>query len=538
MKRVKLLFLMLFILPTLMVDAQTLSNRERRHINSKILSIIDEYEHYATVYDYNAEYAFKNLFVQESVPVVCDLIGFPSYLSQIPLSDYVKYVSEVSSTISMEIKDVKKGEMHYSGGRWRIPVSFKKSVSYIDSNGYAFSINDFYSRELDMSMMISYDPDNDICLIESISGNIDSGKEFPKGRFFIVNKSIENDIPVRYHRYLSELKISGAKLNYNEFEQAIIPQGVPTVDDIDVLVSLDTLSSGFNYDVVGFKFDRRKGRMKIRYGMAPFGAYNVTTSPQITAKSNAMEVGVDFGITWSVGRSGKMGFYGGIGLSLSKIALSLGTPIEYSYTYSVFDDNSQLFKDLTADFNIASASEALKFLDILVPAYFEIEHRLGDHMLLSWNLGIKAYYNFRTKYVPYNVSGKLSISDEIDGGFDYNFNQSFTKFILPSSYKRSPLDISAMANLGLDVNLSKKKFYLMVKCGYEYGLTKSYTATGEKYCDSFNRVYPLIYAPDSDYFYGGYGYAGENITAMHSLIGNTSYHRQAIWLEIGLKLKM
>ncbi len=506
-------------------DAQSLTNRERRHINSKVLTLIEEYERYVSVYDDDAAYAFQNLFAHDAVPVVCDVIGFPSYLEQVPVAEYIRQVRDVVATTDMQIKDVRKGEMKFTGNVWNMQVTFRKSVSYIDSNGYAFSIATYHGKDMDMTMSVSYNPYSDICLIESIEGKVDSDMTFPKGRFFIVNKSVLNDVPNKYKRYIPELKVGGEELVYNEFEQSILPSGLPVVNDVDVEVAIDTLSRGANYDVIGFKFDRRKGRMKVRYGMAPFSAYKVTTSQEVTHRSGAMEAGLDFGVTWSSGAHSKMGFFGGAGVSMSQIDLSLGKPISYSYMTSVIDGQTKMFNQMTLEYNIDSASESLKFVDVFVPVYFEIEHILGKHILLSWNFGVKAYYHLETRVVPYKMSG--TIRDD-SGLVLAVHNQEFTDFINPASYRRRPFDISAMANLGIDVNLYKRKFYLMLKGGYEYGITRSYTSSGKRYFDdSRPHIYPVIYNP-----------VNKEVSALHSFIGNTSYHRQAIWLEAGFKFKM
>ena len=84
-----------------------------------------------------------------------------------------------------------------------------------------------------------------------------------------------------------------------------------------------------------------------------------------------------------------------------------------------------------------------------------------------------------------------------------------------------------MANLGLDINLYKRKFYLMLKGGYEYGITRTFTSSGKRYFNELGYIYPVVYDPRNN-----------KVSALHSFIGNTSYHRQAIWLEAGFKFKM
>ena len=100
-------------------------------------------------------------------------------------------------------------------------------------------------------------------------------------------------------------------------------------------------------------------------------------------------------------------------------------------------------------------------------------------------------------------------------------------FISASSYKRKPYDISLMGNLGFDINLAKRKVYLSIKAGYEYGLTDSYENHKNVYYDLNSRVYPVVY-----------NVAVGQHAAVHSMITNLEYRRQAVWLQAGFKFKM
>jgi hypothetical protein len=129
-------------MPTLLL-AQSLTNKQRRIINSKVLSIIEEYEQYAALYDDEAAYYFGELFTDDAT-IVSDMIGAPSYLRGISSDDYINQLMTNSVNTTVAIRDVSKGQIYYANGKWIIPVRFKKSISYIDNNGYIFSVSDFY----------------------------------------------------------------------------------------------------------------------------------------------------------------------------------------------------------------------------------------------------------------------------------------------------------------------------------------------------------------------------------------------------------
>lgn len=60
------------------IEAQTLTNRDRRHVNTRVLNIIEEYERTAAVNDDDTEYMFLDLFDNDQMQIICDVIDFRS----------------------------------------------------------------------------------------------------------------------------------------------------------------------------------------------------------------------------------------------------------------------------------------------------------------------------------------------------------------------------------------------------------------------------------------------------------------------------
>lgn len=525
MRRTLLLVFALLLALSVPSEGQTLTNREKRHINDRLLALIHEYERTADLFDEDEQYVFCSLFTNEQMPVTCDIIGFPGYLEDMPVSDYVDAIKSEALTFMVEVKDVVKGEMKPMGNGYEIPVQFRKSISYIDRNEYMFSTEQYYQTDLIMNMTVSYDMDTDLCVITGLEAKIESEREFPRGRFYIVNKSDLYDVEQKYHKYIDGLKVGSSTITYNEFDQAYLSPGELTTGDLDVRVFPDTLKRGFNYDVVRFGFDVRKTRLKLHAAVAPFGAYNVQAPTYLTSKTNAFEAGLDIGFTWSAGKASKMGFYFGAGVSMSYIGLSMEPekPISYDYTTSVLDPGCGLFKDMKIGYEILSAQEQMKFTDIYVPVYFEVEHRAGRHMMISWNFGVKGYYNMNVS-PSYTVNGRVQIDNKAFESFEIKDGP----FISPLSYSRNPFDVSVCGNLGFDINLFKQRAYFSVKAGYEYGLKDSYSNQGLAYYDVSKKIYPVVYDP-----------AGrQRNVAFHSLITDLKFRRQAVWLQAGFKFKI
>ena len=543
MKRLYIILYVVIMFLPFPAGAQSLSNAERRHINSKVLSHLEEYERLSSLYDEESVELYKALFVSEDASVLCDMIGADSYLNVVSVAEYAKTMTEYASNITVVIKDVAKGNMRYDGGLWYVPVRFLKSVSYIDNGGYAFSTEEYHGNDFEMTMMLMYDPDTDTCLIESVNGELETEREFPKGRFLIVNE--EDEYSERDMRHFSTLKVEGEAVVYNEFGQAILPSGEPYVDDFDIDVGVDTVYQGFNYDVVTFRFNPRKGRIKLRYAYAPSGAYKVIPiasekeKPIVASNSAAMELGIDFGTTVRCGLSSKMGFYAGVGVSASRVELWNTSRVSYEYTQYEYESSSKLFRPYNVQYNIAveAAKETIEYLDFMIPLYVEFEHRLGRHVMLSWDLGVKAY-----EYIDKFANGhyECSYSSLIDGTSKKG-NMQDPAVIEAVSYAKTglykikdlvTLDATAFADMGLDINLYRRKTYFMLKAGYEYGFIGSmvegkdaYAASGTSYFVK-GKYYPIVY--DS---------RNNKDIAVHSLLSGVALRRQTLWLSTGFKFK-
>lgn len=525
---------LLLTLLSLAVQAQTLTNSERRQINSRVLTAVEEYERFSSLYDDEAEYYFETLFANDAgTTVFCDMLGMPSYLKEISVSEYIKLLRSQSLNTTVTIKDVVKGDMTFDNGEWLIPVRFRKSISYIDQGGYVFSVNEYYKTDFNMVMNLCYNPDADRCFVRSIKGSIASDKSFPEGRFAIVEQ--QNDMDYRTARYMSTLKIDGKPLEYNQFGQAIISKGEAKVNDADVAVSTETKYEGFNYDVLTFRFVPRNQRVRFHYGIAPF-AYGIKHSNEfVTGKSSAHELSIDWGYAVPLNDRSKMSFNVGAGLSFSSLKLEYNPTTEQTYQcwYVTPDKRTGQFVSKYVDYKIYSASESIKYVDAFVPVYVEMEHIMNRIMTFSWNVGFKAYfamgaqadspYRIKAEYDKYHDNKYITVTlltPEEDLKKPY--------FIEANTYAKNDFDVSAMANLGLDIDLYQKRLYAMVRVGYEFGLMKEYVSSGAGGYKNKNQV---IYLYDN-------ASGRERHVAMNSLISGLDFRRNSLWISFGVKFKM
>jgi hypothetical protein len=179
----------------------------------------------------------------------------------------------------------------------------------------------------------------------------------------------------------------------------------------------------------------------------------------------------------------------------------------------------------TVAYQINGASEAVKYTDFVVPVYFEVEHNVNKWLMISWDFGVKGYYALGSQVVtPYSLVANASVN----GGAQNNVMLASAAdgrpvFVVPNSYAKNTIDLSATANLGADFNLYKRNIYAMLRVGYEYGILNSYQSDQR----AFDQLTPVVYDAD----------AGKHV-AVNSLFSGQSFKRNALWISFGFKFKL
>ncbi len=521
MKRGYILFLLVTLLLPVTLAAQTLTNQQRRNILDKVLTVVEEYERLASLATDGDEYEFKQLFV-DGATVDSDIMGDISYMTPVTVDEYIKRLQ--SAGVYTEIKDVIKSELSYSERGWRIPVSFSKQLYYYDNNGVYFNIRKYYGQDINVVMNLLYNDETDMCYIESVNVRNDSPKQFPKGKFIIVDNN-GRSVDSRADRYFHMLKVDNAPLSFDENGYAIYGANTEfAVDDYDVEVTqvVDEDRATEAYDFVDFNFVRRSQRAKLKLAYAPF-AYNVLGNDKLAKpKSNAFDVGIDYGFTFGSGRKSKMGMLFGAGLSFSSVTLGLGQELKNTHVVPVLNTATDMYDMNSYTYNITNAIEEVSYVDLYVPVYFEIEHMLGPkgRVMLSWNFGVKSYLNLSAKVkTPYTVTFSTLINNNPVG----EHTMTFDSFIVPNTYAKNLFDLSGVANLGIDYNVVKNRLYVNASVGYEHGIMSSYESNKQVYS---NPVLPKVNKNG----------IVEHV-AVNSLISGITMKRQALWISLGLKYK-
>lgn len=521
MKRFISILAVAFLAAVSSLQAQEIGTKEKHAVNMMILELIEEYERTASLSDQEEVYSFLDLFKSQESRVFCDLLGTPAYLKSLSAKDYVKTASSNIRDIDITIKDIRKGQMTWTSGVWSIPVTFKKTISYVDKNGVLFSAEEFYGNDdYSITMNIFYDPADKSCRIGTIDGRFVSDKTFPEGRYLVIKRN--NALSEKGRALEDRVTVDGKPLEYNSFGQAIVPMSANlTVGDPDVIIDTNYLATSDNYKLVNFNFKPIRGRFKVRAAVAPLMAYSVKS--EYNTRSYAFEGGLDFGTTFVAGNA-KCGIYIGAGISMSNVTFSRNNP-EYKYgDVSVYDRKTGYYIEENLTYHELSESMSLGLRDIAVPVYFETEHRLSDIVLLSWNIGAKAYIPLSLKTGEYTITGKRQLGDYFGDIADLQDINPSSGFLNPATVSPEPFNISVMANIGVDFNISRNRVFATFKAGFEQGVTPVLkTSVCPVHSDS-GRI-PVIYHNDVE-------------VICHSPLSGLELTRQAVWFELGLKVKM
>lgn len=506
----RLALLASFILITVSSQAQKVSTSLSREFNIAILNLLDQYESTSSFTEEQDRRAFIRLFEQPDKAIVYnDLIGSKGYQTKISAVDYVGLIPNGTAFLKTEIRDVaKEGEIYKVGNLYHRKISFTKYLMIIDSSIYSegeggvfFDSSTMYSDSPDFCLVadIVFDPNSGRCKIADLSAT-EQKKVTPldAGRYSIVLKSSD--------KYDGKLTSNGEPVKFNEYNQALAYYDDLDISDQNVKIEVNKKAAGSVYDIIDVRYRPLKKRVKFHASYLPLSSYSVKSSYPISNSSNGFEFGADFGVERSMSDHSRIGFYVGAGLSSSSIDMTVN---DISYSYALSNKVSRDYK--------FSASEGVSCLDFVFPVYIDMEFDLGKNMMLTADIGAKAFYNSKTNLKPYKVEGNFS---------GQSINRTFDKFISPAVYSRTPVDVCIFANLELDYCLVKKLCYLYVSAGYEQGARPSYDFGSKAYYDPSSKVYPFVYSAS----------AGEDV-AFRSIVGSTVYTRSALQTSLGVKFK-
>ncbi|MBO7330764.1 MAG: hypothetical protein J6U52_03125 [Alistipes sp.] len=498
----------------LLGNSQTLTNKDQRHMNLRLLSLVEQYEANATVYDEVARYTFLDMYKDQTVKVYSDMMDYEAG-QMITVEEYMNTLT-TKQNVSIAIKNVTRKPYEWKDDAWHTTVTFEKSMTYNDENSILFSTDEQYKADYLIALNCVYDPDADRCYITSIDGSLPDSVTIVPRRFTIVNRNSENDDRLTY---------DGKPLTYNSFNQAFIAEGELEGWHQDIRIKADTIAKGHSYSMVNLRYKRKPWRMKARYAMTLGDAFEVSSPVQFNSlTSSSTEYGIDLGLAVS-GRTTSFGFYVGAAMSTSELSFAAGG---YNYSYATTDSQGV---EYNRTYNITEMTEGVQYSDIVIPAYISLDQRLFKAVTLGFSVGAKVYLNGETTVTPYHMEGSVSgryASGTVSSGGDQfgSISGDYERFLYPNSYTRNPYDLSVTGGVTLNINLLRNSLFVYGKWAYEMGLTDVHKSE-ENPLYSNDAFYPMVYS----------AHKNQNI-ATRSFMDCVSYKRKAMWLEFGIMFKM
>lgn len=540
MRKVLLLLCLIGMLPSVLM-AQQLSNREKRKINMEVLKALNQYEATQSLRGDVSKYQFLDLFENQDTLIYCDLLDYATIDDKINLQTYVELLSK-KTFVESTIKDVIKLNPQRQDDGWHTQVSFEKTLNYIDENEVWFSSKEYYGAPYQITIDFVYNEDDERCYIADISGNVQSSESRLPAKFIVVQYQSEEDTQMRLQNKEEE-----EYLVFNDFQQTFVKGEEIKPWKDDHRLKYDTLATADNYNLVKLKHRKTPWRLQLRYGYAPKGIYKITSPIDgLQSNSSGYEVGLDIGITFSLG-AGSMGFFVGAGMQQSNISLSHNN-ISYSQTSSYTPGNNGFNSEdkvneysVVRNYNISLAEENISYTDIVVPISLVLEPRLFKAMYLTFNVGAKLYLNQNSSISPLHINGEAKVGNETNSR---SISKDYSNFIYPCSYSPdttmellksiglSKASLSLVGSVGFNFNLWENHILLTTKVGYEYGLANVYS---QKFAQNNAHIFPS--GDDNKFTPVLYSDAERKYVAAYSLIGFTAAKRQILWLEGGLMFK-
>lgn len=516
-----ILIISLFLCGHFVLNAQSITNSDRRVMNKLVLSLIDDYEMFSSLKDKADRYQYLNLFEKKDSKIFCDLLTHDScYLSDIPIALYADYVLQNCVGVTVELRNIKRGELNFVNDEWLYSVNFDKYIEYTDNNGILFPI-DTASSTYNIDMVCKINQALSECRIISIKC-LNTTEFAPLDNGYIVQKHYTE----KEAEYDDKVTIGEKTLSFNSFKQAYSPRGEIGLFDDDVKLTTELLADEAAYDYIQFKYKAKHIRLKGRYGFTIGDAYSVSSNYKFDkVVSSGSEIGLDIGYAFPLSKSLKLGIFSGLGFSTTKLLLQTDK-INYSYISS---DSYGYQYNRVYDFE--NMSQGVDLMDLLIPLYFSWEIKIAKPVTLILDMGTKVFLNANVRNNPFHVSGSVSgeYSSGIvtEGGEAFgHIDKDYNAFISAVAFNRERVDLSLMANVGFDVNLFKNILYLEAKFGYEKGLKESYKSNEEFFYDASQGIYPLVYS-----------YIEQEDVVVRPIADCVSFTRQALWANVGFMFK-
>ncbi len=498
---------------------------QQRRVLDEAISTIEDYESFATISDDETLYNFVDLFTDGNASVCNDLLGVSS-ARELPVSEYSKMLSNGLQSKQIVIKNISKDRLWNDNGVWKVAFSFDKSVSYNNACGIHFSSSEFFSQDYRMVATLVYNESTGKCKIESITGTVNSNKQFPE-HYFVFETQDERDQDLLYY---------GDRMDFNRYGQAFLrgsydERGFRYLDpDMEIKPIYDA-----DCGKVSMKYRMHAFRMKLYYDMGVGEAFKLEGADEMTTKkTSSNSFGVDLGYSIPSESSFKTAIFVGVGLTQSKIELSYQDR-DYNYTSTNDVDGDSYIRH----YENLYLEQTAKLTALSIPVYVDFSYSFNKLISAYLDLGIKVNSNITHKIDATNGSATIygiypaynNLRLDEHWGFNGFGEQTYddSNVVNDEVQGVESLTFDFMGSAGLRFNIPTTPFAIDLGVNYLHGLknliSKQSSRTGEQVNSQSQFVYNTISGLKSK----------EHILNMTEML--TSAKRQSMKISFGLIYK-
>ena len=501
---IKYILFLLLCLSSIGINAQSLSNVERRKMYMDVLNLINDYEKYAEV-DGRNKRSFLRLFSDPATPIYNDLMGV-SESQTMPAHEYADLMVSQAKYPEVIIRNVLHDTPQYADGKWYMHVLFDKELEYMDSCGiFEFSSRKHYGADYQMNALVSWDGKS--AKIDSLEGSIDTDV-LPYPTNYMIFEP-------RHHRDTTELLCNGlpiASEYYDRKAYAILPPDsicvfdYPTDMDIHITLNRDPENK-----VYYMTYKPKRWRIKTRYEQAVAtrsegfdwkNPLNVeaefifndgkSSDDKVKSKEHVLNhttsmraFGVDLGYIFPSSGSVKWGLFAGAALRLTSIKTFHDSSNALKYNRWTSGNEDADNEKYLRQYEISELQYHTKINELYIPVYFDMDIRFSNRFSMYCDFGTKVYWAFKNPITSfsanYKVTGKYPdyggvVFDETSFGDDYVLNGFVDDgFISETNVYSSTKDyginfsVDVFTGLGFRARVFKD-LYIDLGCNYQYNV--------------------------------------------------------------------
>ena len=477
--------LIAFLMAATDIYAQSMNLYEKYDFYQKAYAVISEYAQTASVNNDSKAQRFKSLFESNDAMIYNDLMSLDNR-TEISVNDYVKALSS-ASTVSVVIKNIRKGKVTDQGNTWQMPLFFEKSISFVNPCGTYIDSHEYFQCDFLLKAVVVVDKATQRCFIKQLTNESGNKMNFPKDYTVLVKNDARDE----------KLTIDGRIVNFNLYDQVLLHPGYK-IKYLGSDVGEKSIE-GDNCDhKICVKYSEKNFRAKFHSSFALGGFYSIgDASKDLSSSSSDVNFGLDIGYVFPSMSKLAVGVFTGMGYSSNKINLDLDGTYSFEKEYLSDIDGDRYSRHYNG---VNCLSQTLKSTGLTIPIYVDFDYHLTSVISTYADLGVKLQTSMSNKWstdktsigeiygiYPDYQNLRLPAEGQIldINGFGTN---KFVSEVDPSDFKMS-MGIASLFGLGIRANIGKS---LVADFGIQYQMGLTHCWKNEVNAIDFNKGGELI----------------------------------------------